>query len=194
MILLLNGPPSCGKDTIANILLQELAIRKEKPHVWKFAEPLVGAARAAGFDMAEEKKNELQLIGDRWISRRQFMIELSEEYYKPRFGQGVFGKILRSKIEACDSFERHTRSYHLVSDSGFAGEAAVLLELPHDILRVQVTAPDTSFDGDSRSHWSHPSISRVDFHNKKQGLEQLRADLQIWLDHCILETCNESSE
>lgn len=128
-IVLFNGPPSCGKDTIAG----KLAERQNKSVVVKFAAPLKTVAKhlyCGGnqelfdqMDSPEIKNRPHELFFGK--SCRRVQIDISEEYAKRMHGPRVFGKILANtvKFKSQEGLE-----LFLVSDSGFRPEAEELVE------------------------------------------------------------------
>lgn len=145
-IVLLNGPPRSGKDTIARGLAL-LADRDVK--IERFAAPLEGAARAFGFDMCDSRKEELHpcLLA----TRRAFQIALSEEFIKPRFGAAAFGALLVQRLRMLSRLP----DLLAVPDSGFRPEAQILADAfgAKNILLMRVHREGCSFAGDSRSYW-----------------------------------------
>ena len=90
-VIILNGPAGCGKDTLARALV-EMGFAKG---VASFKNPMFNIAMAAlgqdayrefldGYDdRARKEKPEGFLNG---LSRRQFMIAISEQFIKQVFG------------------------------------------------------------------------------------------------------------
>jgi len=112
-ILFLNGPPGCGKDTVANILINDIQIPRML--TGKFAAPIRTAAKHFfGFSTDEElekAKRETPLI-------RKFMIGWSEDLIKPIFGKDWFAKRAANIIYGSSfSWNRW-----VISDAGFQYE------------------------------------------------------------------------
>ena len=117
-VIILNGPAGCGKDTLARALV-EMGFAKG---VAGFKNPMFNIAMAAlgqdayrefldGYDdRARKEKPEGFLNG---LSRRQFMIAISEQFIKPVFGDDYFGKYLAGNLPDGDEV-------FVVSDGGFA--------------------------------------------------------------------------
>lgn len=156
-IILFNGPPGSGKDTIASMVQTQL----KGAEIVKFAAPLKTVALhlyCGGdsrlfheFDLDQEKKISPSNV---FLGKtcRQVQIDISEQYMKPMHGQDVFGKFLAAtlerKVEAGDGNE-----IFLVSDSGFKPEAEVLIEQfgSQNVMLVRIHRDGFIFDKDPES-------------------------------------------
>lgn len=149
-VIILNGPAGCGKDTLARALV-EMGFAKG---VASFKNPMFNIAMAAlgqdayrefldGYDdRARKEKPEGFLNG---LSRRQFMIAISEQFIKPVFGDDYFGKYLAGNLPDGDEV-------FIVSDGGFASEVAPIVTAGHDVRIVRLHREGYTFDGDSRGY------------------------------------------
>jgi hypothetical protein len=125
-VLGLNGPPRSGKDTIAQMILEEstLDIPIKIDHL---SEPLRRIAFAMvgrvyvhdQADAYEEFKSTLFPQFNR--TGRQLMIDVSESFLKPTYGQQVMAQML---VERNKNFS----GLLIVPDSGFVCEIAPLHE------------------------------------------------------------------
>lgn len=170
-IFLLNGPAGCGKDTAAEMLVEE-----HGGQLCKFAAPLKAAATAICFngdrkkfdhfdqDQALKVEPREEFFG---VSCRQFQIDVSEKFMKPTYGVDVFGKILRDKI--CNMVQLDYPGPYFISDSGFAPEAEVLIRAfgPECVKLIRVYRPGHDYTGDSRGYvrLDHMGIQSFDLHN-----------------------------
>ncbi|QNO11954.1 putative deoxynucleotide kinase [Escherichia phage vB_EcoS_fTaEco03] len=149
-VIILNGPAGCGKDTLARALV-EMGFAKG---VASFKNPMFNIAMAAlgqdayrefldGYDdRARKEKPEGFLNG---LSRRQFMIAISEQFIKPVFGDDYFGKYLAGNLPDGDEV-------FVVSDGGFASEVAPIVAAGHDVRIVRLHRDGHTFEGDSRGY------------------------------------------
>lgn len=149
-VIILNGPAGCGKDTLARALV-EMGFAKG---VASFKNPMFNIAMAAlgqdayrefldGYDdRARKEKPEGFLNG---LSRRQFMIAISERFIKPVFGDDYFGKYLAGNLPDGDEV-------FVVSDGGFASEVAPIVAAGHDVRLVRLHRDGHTFEGDSRGY------------------------------------------
>lgn len=157
-LCLFNGPPRSGKDTAVDYLQYEYSV-----YGIKFARPLHLAARDTVADLvgqtrmeyyAEKAKNET--IPELGASYRQFCIQLSEDFYKPKFGKDIFGKMAAGRIrEMIESYERYGAAVNFAcSDSGFATEAKPVIEEigVKNVMLIHLYRDGCSFEGDSRNY------------------------------------------
>lgn len=149
-VIILNGPAGCGKDTLA-IALVEMGFAKGTA---SFKNPMFNIALAAlgpdvyhefldGYDdRARKEKPEGFLNG---LSRRQFMIAISEQFIKPVLGSDYFGRYLAENFPDGDEV-------FVVSDGGFASEVAPIVAAGHDVRIVRLHRDGYTFEGDSRGY------------------------------------------
>ena len=170
-IVLFNGPPGSGKDTLANGLVKDSI---QRGGVAKFAAPLKAGVPAfygisqERFDFwdscqEEKKKPRDELLG---LSCRQAQINLSEVYGKPVHGDSFFGEIMLAKLQGAVNTD-----YVAISDSGFRPEAEVQVEIfgPTEIFLVRIHRDGTNFDEDSRDyiHLSDLGVAELDLDNNR---------------------------
>lgn len=153
--ILLNGPPRAGKNLIAHLLTRHL--RATIHH--KFAKPLVDAMFLLHGVRVEHVDKDAPWRG---TTVRRAMQCLSENYFKPTFGVDCFGHFAVDEIA---KLPENLQGYPFVfSDSGFVNEARPLSQAIRCV-QVIVRRPGRTFEGDTRSYWSHPSIPVIEFDN-----------------------------
>ena len=187
--VLMNGPPHCGKDT---------AVKQLVPYIHfmhlKFAAPLkrmVCGLLNISMSQLEELKDTpypmLQLDNGSIIAEygtiRALLIHLSENVLKPLYGQHFFGKALWNDARST------TEKLFLVSDSGFLPEAAYVIgKAGHkNVLQLRIHRQGCTFDGDSRSYWSHEYTPMREIHNN-----MTKHDLTMRVLSAILRTWPET--
>lgn len=149
-VIILNGPAGCGKDTLA-IKLSEIGLAKATT---SFKKPMFNIALAAlgpdvycdfidGYNDRTRKENSEEFLNG--MSRRQFMIAVSEQFIKPVLGADYFGKYLAANLpNGDDTF--------IVSDGGFTSEVAPIVAAGHKVQIVRLHRPGYTFVGDSRGY------------------------------------------
>lgn len=173
-ILLVNGPPRSGKDTVGRIVSELVP----DVHVTKFAHALKSATHALflglhgefdKLDMSSMEDNCLVCSDDAYyeaqkdvpgmvrffgITPRKAYILVSEVLCKPTLGKQVFGDIL------ADAIERRSEEYIVVTDSGFVEEAGPLVKRfgVENMDLAQVSRPGCNFRDDSRSYIQFPGV------------------------------------
>lgn len=160
--VLFNGPPKSGKDTLADMVMESL--KAQAPQAGynfvreSFAKPLKGIVevlRDASFkdeaQYAAFKEDHLPVFG---VSGRQLMIDASESYLKPVYGEDILGRMLVSRMRWW-----HDRVIVLISDSGFQSEVDAIALMLRDVkIHVfQLERHNCSFEGDSRGYIESPS-------------------------------------
>jgi len=162
-LIMFNGPPGCGKDTV----VRELTPYLKFTHL-KFAAPIKRmACGLLNCDMRWLEANKdtfiMPLGYNSKVTLRQFLIDLSEKFFKPLYGQDVFGNLLWK--EAKDAANRMV----LVSDCGFAGEVSRVVASAGaaNCLLVRIHRAGHDFSGDSRSYLHEVGCASVDIYNDR---------------------------
>ena len=151
-VVILNGPPNCGKDTLADAMWHDytgaqVERRAMKDGLIDLTADLLLVDRewfrvvCADRDWKEEPMDRL---GGR--SPRQALIYVSEEVVKPAFGSDYFGRYAANNLEQ--------GALNIFSDGGFVEEVIPLLNAVglDNVLLVQLFRNGCSFEGDSRSY------------------------------------------
>ena len=194
-IILVNGPARSGKDTIGNIIAEATGAQrckfagalKRATHAFFHAlrdDFNLGSAphtrQAAGHSARDdayyeaEKASRMDLF--RRLTPREAYIEVSETFMKKTFGNKVFGNILADEISRTDA------DLFVVTDSGFAGEAEVLIDRfgADNVKLIRVGRDGYTFEGDSRGYIELP-VQTVVIQNNGT-LPALRQDVSTLLD------------
>ena len=178
MIILLNGPPGCGKDTAAEFIKKRLNCRE-----YKFSAPLKSALREL-LSIDSDRWSQLLAYGAKdepllpqGVSIRQALIKLSEEYLKPMLGQDIFGHIAVRRMKRMVS-----ASHIVVSDIGFTQEVVpVLDEFTVKRIRIlQISRTHCTFKDDSREYIDVEQLKMVPYTKKianKYDLELFEAQV-----------------
>ena len=184
-VIFLNGPPRCGKDTIAAM--------KGNHGTTKFAQPIRDAAKTFFknslslelTDVNYDEWKEKEIIKGSGVTLRQWMINWSEKFMKPTFGEDIFGKLASEKIERL----LHQHDVVFITDSGFLQEAERVIEhfnsssvpfSPQFIL-LRIFREGCTFKNDSRSYIDVPNnILDLDIKND-QTINHLHATVKIKL-------------
>lgn len=173
-LLLLGGPPSSGKDTIAKFLYQQY---KDHHNISqfvfeRFSMPLktsfsaISNTRHNEFyenEVYESKKDEhIDWLG---CSYRQYQINLSEKHFKPLYGQDIFARLLAARLKTYDR-----NAAIVVPDLGFDIETDYLERLDlklnlGKVLIVRCHRPGYDFSNDSRNYVYTNYFSSIDINN-----------------------------
>lgn len=150
-IIILNAPPGAGKDTIGKLIEQYAPIHVRtisfKQPMFEIALAILGAKRYGDFivaynDREQKEKPHDFLMG---MTCRQFMIWISEEVIKPKFGDDYFGKRF-------DEIAKESDYPVICTDGGFPDEVIALIEAGHDVKLCRLHRRGFGFDGDSRNY------------------------------------------
>jgi hypothetical protein len=153
-LLLLNGPPRSGKDTIGNVLCDHGWVRLSFARVLKdMTHRMYGVTCA--HDRFEESKNKPcgAFYGK---TPRQAYIAVSETLIKPLHGKQFFGERILDQLKPFDVSK--SRYNIVITDCGFADEVRVVASKYRSTL-VRVLRPSYSFQNDSRSYLSLADIA-----------------------------------
>lgn len=167
-IIILNGPPGCGKDTIAAYLTGHRypAVKASfKQPMFDIAFSMLGVYRYDEFmdlyNDREQKEKPQVILGGK--SPRQFMIWISEEVMKPAFGEQYFGRRMVEEIH-----EMYRDLAVVISDGGFHEEIKPLVKEGHEVHICRLHREGFTFAGDSRDYIDlsgyHYRIHHYDFH------------------------------
>ncbi len=190
-IILLNGPPSSGKDTAAKHIRKLLTNDGERVALDRMSLPIKRAfAATMGLPIDEdgcvqpwESQKEIP-IPDFGISYRQWQIDFSEDFLKP-YNATIFPVLLARRIER--RFSRGIANLMVIPDAGFQIEIETLYSIfpPADILLIRCHRPGFTFQGDSRHYVRAPKGTAVfDPINELQAeyLGQIEAGVKCWLE------------
>lgn len=154
-ILGFNGPPRCGKDTVAKCVADILDSQgaTDKPvHIASLVETLAaGSAAILGFNGGtkwyEEAKDKPIGIEGMDITLRQFMIDASEKFLKGQYGKDFWARLLHHRNRAWwDTIP----SILLITNIGFSDEVEFLVPRCTDFINVRLDRKDCDFTRDSR--------------------------------------------
>lgn len=156
-IIILNGPPGCGKDTIGNLLTKNV---DHFMHMVSFKKPLFDIAASMlskrdfrkfllAYNYRELKESPLGCLNG--MSPREFIIWISEEVIKPRFGSGYFGDRLTSHINEIGNYDV------VCTDGGFIDEIiSLVMNSNHQVKLCRLHRNGFTFENDSRDYISLP--------------------------------------
>ncbi len=195
-IILLNGPPSSGKDTAAKHIRQ-MVLRSTFPQISvcildRMSMPIKRAFAGTmnlpidadgNVDYWEAHKEEI--VPQFGVSYRQWQIDFSERFMKPIFDEAIFGVLLSARIKR--RFEKKIADLLVIPDCGFQVEIATLYHYfnPDDILLIRPHRNGFTFSGDSRSYVRAPSGAAVfDPINSlpEEYEKQIEAGVRCWLE------------
>jgi hypothetical protein len=147
--VVLNGPPRSGKTTIARELVRTLAEKGAVTIGDSFAAPMKHfIATALGEKYKDIIDKDMPRAELRGYSVREFLIDLSESYIKPRYGSDAYGRWLAHRALRYSPLPE----YVVCDDGGFASE----LDALDRFFLVQVSRPGVTFGNDSRSYIDDP--------------------------------------
>ena len=172
-ILLLNGPPRSGKDTIGEIVkqlypYQSTILEKFAKSVKEGTHGMLGIFKEESVEEAnafESWKDEPrpEFFG---LTPRQAYIWYSEEVMKPKFGNDIFGRLTTERITRRHA-ERRDIKRVVITDSGFPEEALCIRDRfgAHNVVLVHLYREGCSFENDSRNYIEIPGVRPLKFRN-----------------------------
>lgn len=163
LIVLFSGPPRCGKDTAVDYLVTRIP----DSFIIRMSSPIKAAFRATtNLSFSEvtarheaSKEASIPLFSSKIpTSYRQWQIDFSEKFMKPRYGDDIFSKLFILRTQGFP-----TMKVVLVPDCGFQIEYDALVA--HfglaNVLLVSISRPGCTFAGDSRSYITKNTLSPV---------------------------------
>lgn len=181
LVVILGGPPGCGKDTLASMLREEdnffhaefkNQILNIVFSVVPFIDPKEWECR---YNDRELKEQPWDKLGG--LSQRQFLITIAEKWVKPVFGERYFGHAAASLV---------MQDLTVFSDGGFNEEVLGLIERASqqeeevEILIINLYREGHDFSNDSRSYIDvkHPQVHYAEFENIVKYSEEVEAFMQ----------------
>ena len=183
-VIILNGPPNIGKDTLGNNVQQLIGWPR-----MEFKEALYReTASYYGVDLVTfamlasgrtTKEVPMPTLGG--LSPRQAMIHVSEEVIKPKFGKQFFGAKAYELIQTLDG----STDTVVFSDGGFVEEAGYLVGMGCEVHIIQLHAEGRDFGNDSRNY---VTVGGATNHRINVTLGQPMADLTAFVNIFFGET------
>lgn len=152
----LNGPPGAGKNALADELAHLFRrVHGVDPYVMAIAAPLRQiAGLLTGVDMTDDTKYALakamvfeHLNGE---TGRQVMINVTEQYLKPRYGNRVWVEAFIRKTREMQWCRPENERVIIVTDVGFEYERCAIENEFARSAFVELARPGCSYVGDSR--------------------------------------------
>jgi len=147
-VVILNGPPGSGKDTLAGILAQTYigGVHLEfKQKLFALTKMIYGVSDDVwdGLYSRESKETPHPLFGG--LSPRQALIKVSEEVIKPNFGKSYFGEQAAVSLSG---------QIHFFSDGGFVEEVKPIINKigAENVLIIRLSREGCDFSSDSRMY------------------------------------------
>lgn len=189
-IILLNGPPGSGKDTIANLMFMSLnTITK------KFATPIKQALKAMfsiddkhfrfleqpGHQEFREAVND-RLLGMSWREACIWYATISKE----RMGNDVFAKLAEQDIQRIRNTMKNDQVI-VFSDCGFIEEPLHFAKVfgPDNVEVWKIYREGKTYDGDSRGYLPDGTIPRMTNLRNDYELDMLEAQCKLRLNKFV---------
>ena len=162
--IIFNGPPGCGKDTLAELLADEgYKHMAMKTSLYKATATYFNVDLEAFIDQATDRvckelpwhplrrangnarPNDVgNLIHS--YTPREALIHVSEDIIKPTYGEDFFGKAAAQSCLNADA------QYAVFSDGGFKEEIYPLMDVYQTVFIIQLFRKGCSFANDSRDY------------------------------------------
>ena len=161
--VVLNGPPGCGKDTIANQIITGGLFVKHQfkdalyEHTAKHFQ--VDLDKFIHYASDRDVRDSKSLAGLGGRTPREALIHVSEDIYKPRFGNDYFGQMEALRLE--EHSRRMGGSLNVIyPDGGFTSELGPIESKLDFLLIVRLHRDGFDFKGDSRSYIHLPDTEK----------------------------------
>ncbi len=166
-VVVLNAPPSAGKDVGASYLAKNfhnVSHKEFKKALFDLSIAVAQIDRTKFFELYDDRKlkeTPTPLLFNR--SPREHMIHTSETLIKPVYGKEYFGNVLAMSLDD---------GVNVISDGGFIEELQpVIKEVgAENVIIVRIHRDGCTFDGDSRDYLYGTSCVELDLEN--DGSEQ----------------------
>ena len=186
-VILFNGPPRSGKDTVATRVWGDyLTNTKYEVEYERFSFPLKKGL-AGFFDVPYDEFGNNIMEADKDLPRlpnrktyRQAQISFSEDWAKKFFGPNIFGELM---VERINTFVAGVESggipLILIPDSGFIEELEPIVGAfgPSAVAVVKMFREGCTYEGDSRSYLSQERLDRMGVHTVRLYNDSTPEDL-----------------
>ena len=170
-----NGPPRAGKDTLSRMLIEHMDSRIKAPAIEEsLSMPMRGSMFGLlGMDYSDELYESLKptIIPALNVTGRQHMIDISEKFLKPVYGENIMARLLLDRVHGFPGVV-------LIRDGGFQVEVNELIRAvgERNVYIVRVHRNHCDFSNDSRE-WVHHPISACEMGVPNTGtLDDLRVE------------------
>lgn len=198
-IILINGAPRSGKDTISAMLKQIFptdVLEEKFARPIKLTVPMLFGIPHDEFKKHYDSARHKDSAAPAFFGKtpRQVQIALSETFLKPLFGEGIFGRLLVSRIVRTQS--KSSRCV-VVSDSGFRAEAEELVKEfgADNIFLWRLHRDGCDYSSDSRGHISLADLGVIELDIDNNGeLEDLVGIAEGLYTLCTLPRFSEEDQ
>lgn len=157
--VVLSGPPGCGKDTIANLIVERFGFTKHQFKDALYAETAkyfeVDLDKFIHFASDRSLKDSKSLAGLGGRTPREALIYVSESILKPRFGDDYFGKAEVNRLE--ELLGNMDGDVNVIyPDGGFPAEVVCVESFFSHVVVIRLHRDSFDFAGDSRNYL-HPN-------------------------------------
>ena len=186
-IIVMNGPPDCGKDEAISFLKRQFGVHpfSFKTELFKLTQTLFCVTEAQWNSWYTREGKELPRPELGGKSCRQALIYVSEMVVKPSFGKDWFGKVEAHKLQLLAS----EGLIAACSDGGFNSEIEPLVEAfgASNVHIVRIYREGRTFAGDSRSWIDTKSVPFTNYWGVENngGLNEYWNEL-YWVYHEIV--------
>lgn len=158
-VILLNGPPRVGKDSVGRAIYRQLGGSDRHSHVR--IEALAAPMREVAHVITNTVKSNYETTKDLPVphlnhstgndSIREFMIGFSERCIKPRYGKDFWARLLLQRLAS-------PPNYLIITDAGFIDEYMALTESAGigNVLVVHLSRRGFDWKNDSRGYIKPP--------------------------------------
>ena len=162
-VLILNGPPGIGKDTLANMLCEVAPIiRGEFKHFLyveaaQWIQDHVKGAENITTAIVKARNENRDLKELPWfleLSVRRILQIVSEDVVKPAMGKDYFGRVAAEYW-----YGKHI--HHVISDGGFSEEVNAVCDKfgAENVTVIRLKAPGFTFETDSRKYLMQDEVA-----------------------------------